>query len=67
MFKPIVGLISCTGVTGKWGLLSYAQNVVRWLTLPKRLVGALWRHLQIVKAVLCAYHIHTHSNFTKHS
>ena len=32
-FRPIPGLISCTGLTGKWGLVSYAQNAVRWLAL----------------------------------
>ena len=30
-FRPIPGLISCTGVTRRWGLLSRAQNAVRWL------------------------------------
>ena len=25
-FQPIPGLINCAGVTGRWGLLSYAQN-----------------------------------------
>ena len=34
-FKIIPGLFSCTGVTGRWGLLSHAQNVVRWLVLSK--------------------------------
>ena len=32
-FRPIPGLINCAGVTGRWKLLSYAQNVVRWLAL----------------------------------
>ena len=32
-FEPIPGLISYTGVTGRWGLLSHARNAVRWLTL----------------------------------
>ena len=32
-FQPIPGLINCTGVTGRWGLLSHAQNAIRWLTL----------------------------------
>ena len=30
-FEPIPRLISCTGVTRSWGLLSCAQNAVRWL------------------------------------
>ena len=30
--QPIPGLISCAGVTGRWGLLSHAQNEVRWLS-----------------------------------
>ena len=34
-FWPIPGLISCTEVTGRWGLLYHAQNVVRWLALSK--------------------------------
>ena len=25
MFQPIPGLISCGGVTGRWGLLSHVQ------------------------------------------
>ena len=33
-------LIGCTGVTGRWGLLSHAQNAVRWLALSKGLVEA---------------------------
>ena len=37
-------LISCTGVTGRWGLLSHAQNVVRWLALSKRLAEAPPKH-----------------------
>ena len=27
-FQPIPDLISCAGVTGRWGLLSHAQNAV---------------------------------------
>ena len=46
---PIPGLISCTGVTGRWGLLSCAQNAARWLVLFKRLVKALWRHLILMQ------------------
>ena len=30
-FRPISGLISCAGVTGRWGLPYHAQNAVRWL------------------------------------
>ena len=29
-FQPIPGLISCAGVTGRWGLLSHAQNAACW-------------------------------------
>ena len=29
-FQPIPVLISCTEVTGRWGLLSHAQNAVRY-------------------------------------
>ena len=43
-FQPISGLISCSGVTRRWGLLSHAQNAVRWLVLSKRSVEALQRH-----------------------
>ena len=32
-FRPIPGLISCTEVTGRWGLLYHALNAVRWLAL----------------------------------
>ena len=39
-FQPIPGLISCAGATGRWRLLSYAQNVVRWLHLSIRSVEA---------------------------
>ena len=39
--SPIPGLISCAGVTGRWGLLSHAQNVVKWLALSKRSAEAL--------------------------
>ena len=45
----IPGLISCTGVTGRWGLLSHAQNADRWLALSKRLVEALQRHRLFVQ------------------
>ena len=31
-FRPIPGLISCAGVTGRWGLLSRAQNMVRCIS-----------------------------------
>ena len=30
VFRPIPRLVSCIGVTGKWRLLSHAQNAV-WL------------------------------------
>ena len=33
VFHPIPGLISFAGATERWGLLSQAQNVVRWLAL----------------------------------
>ena len=32
-FQPIPGLISCAGVTGRWGLLSCALHAARWLAL----------------------------------
>ena len=35
-------LISCAGVTGRWGLLSHAQNVVEQLTLSIQLVEVTW-------------------------
>ena len=38
VFQPIPGVISCAGVTGRWGLLSHTQNAVRWLALFKRSV-----------------------------
>ena len=42
MFQPIPGLISCAGVTGKWGQLS---NVVRaWRSLI-HMVGSNSQHL----------------------
>ena len=47
VFLPIPGLISCTGVTGRWGLLSHAQNAVGWLALFKRSVesASLYEHV----------------------
>ena len=33
IFQPIPGLINCTGVTGRWGLLPHVQNAVRRLAL----------------------------------
>ena len=44
VFRPVPGLISCAGGTGRWGLLSHAQNAVWWLALAKRSVEALQRH-----------------------
>ena len=35
-FQLIPGLISCTEVTGRWGLLSHTQNTVRWHALASR-------------------------------
>ena len=43
-FQPISDLISCAGVTRRWGLLSHAQNAVRWLALSRKLVEVLQRH-----------------------
>ena len=45
-FQSIPGLISCAGVTGRWGLLFHAQNVVRWLALSKRSVQQIAKLLQ---------------------
>ena len=39
-----------SGVTGRWRLLSHAQNAVRWLALSKRSVEALRRHLLSMSA-----------------
>ena len=36
--QPIPGLISCAGVSGRWGLLSHAQNTVRWLSRAQNIV-----------------------------
>ena len=36
---PIPGLISCTGVTERWGLLSHAQSAVKWLACLIQKVG----------------------------
>ena len=49
MLWPIPSLISCTGVTGRWGLLSHAQNAVRWPALSKRLVEALQSYHLLVQ------------------
>ena len=38
MVRPVPSLINCVGVTGRWGLLYHAKNVVRWLALSRRLV-----------------------------
>ena len=35
VFQPIPGLISCTGVTRRWRVLSHAQNAVRCLALSQ--------------------------------
>ena len=50
-FQPIPGLINCSGVTGRWKLLSYAQNVVRWLALflkvgrsCLKVLSLFWKH-----------------------
>ena len=45
-FQPILGLISCAGMTGRWGLLPHAQNTC--LVSFKRSVEAFWRHLLYV-------------------
>ena len=42
-FRPIPGLISCAGVTRRWGLLSHAQNAVGWLALSKGSVDAFYQ------------------------
>ena len=34
-FQSIPGLISCVGVTKRWGLLSHAQNAVRSLSIKQ--------------------------------
>jgi len=34
-FQPIPGLISCVGVTKRWGLLSHAQNALRSLSIKQ--------------------------------
>ena len=37
------GLMSCTGVTERWGHLSHAQNAIWWLALSKRSAKAPWK------------------------
>ena len=44
LFRPLPGLISGAGVTGRWGLLSHAQNAVRGLALFERLVETPQKH-----------------------
>ena len=43
-FRPIPGLISCAGVTGRWGLLSHAQKCNQMAGLIKSLVETPWKH-----------------------
>ena len=38
VFWPIPGPISYAGMTGRWGLLPYAQNAVRWFALSMQKV-----------------------------
>ena len=49
VFRPIPTLVSCATVTGRWRLLSYTQNAVRYVADTHLLVrksmkpGAAWR------------------------
>jgi len=40
MYDTIPGFISSAGVTGRWGLPSYALKAVRWLAFHIRKVAA---------------------------
>ena len=54
-FRLIPGLISCTRVTGRWGLLSHAQNAVSWLALSKISISRSSSKAPSLRAVvLCA-------------
>ena len=63
MFWPIPGLISCTGVAWRWGLLSHAQIVVGWLALSVQEVETSQRYFFVLVegildhqwSILCCY------------
>ena len=62
-FRPTPGLISCTGVTGRWGLLSHAQNAVRWLALcrsQQRLMNPCFKQTnhKLIDPLLHSYGTH---------
>ena len=72
MFWPIPGLISCFGVTGRWGLLSHAQNAVRWLTLSNWSVEACllgqtsYMYFKFISQQKSnRYNVHTNAIFTE--
>ena len=55
VFRLIPRLISYTGVTGRWGLLSHAQNAVSWLALSKTSISRSSSKAASLRAVvLCA-------------
>ena len=61
VFWPIPVLISCAGVIRRWGLLSHAQNAVKWLALSKRSVEAPQKHVSCMihdneYSMPCTYH-----------
>ena len=51
VFQPIPGFSSCAGVTERWGLLSHAQNAVRWLALSKKVDRSSSKRLSLCAAV----------------
>ena len=42
--QPISGLISCPGVTGRWGLLSHAQNTYTFVPSSASIGTKLYPH-----------------------
>ena len=50
-FQSIPGFSSCAGVTERWGLLSHAQNAVRWLALSKKVDRSSSKRLSLCAAV----------------
>ena len=59
-FRPIPGLISCAGVTGRWGLLSHAQNVVKWPGGCMSTFAVAGVHVASINVPLpCIYIVHT--------
>ena len=58
------GLISCAGVTGRWGLLSHAQNVVMHTCTHPRVHART--HVRAHAHTRMHAHMHTHMQTNTH-